>query len=190
MAEHFLDDSEIGAVPEQMRCEAVSEKVRVNVLFESGPARMFLHDLPDTRRCKFGAALRKKNFAATAALHQFRPLGGQVRCQRFACFAANRHKAGLVALTSYAYNALFEVEILKTRVCQLGNTQTACIKQFDHRSISQAVRSFGVDPFQELLDLQFIQRFREIALDSRKRQRFSRIALNLSLSEQEPEKNF
>ena len=48
MAEHFLDDAQIGAVPQEMRREAVSQKVRINVLFESGAARMFLHDLPDT----------------------------------------------------------------------------------------------------------------------------------------------
>ena len=51
VAEHFLDDAQIGAVPQEMRREAVSQKVRVNVLFESGAARMFFHDLPDTRCC-------------------------------------------------------------------------------------------------------------------------------------------
>ena len=51
MAEHFLDDAKIGAISQQMRREAVSKKVRVNVLFESGASRMFFHDLPDARRC-------------------------------------------------------------------------------------------------------------------------------------------
>ena len=49
MTEHFLDNAQIGAVPEQMRCETVPEKVRINVLFQSGLLRMFFHDLPDTR---------------------------------------------------------------------------------------------------------------------------------------------
>jgi len=49
VAEHFLDDAQICAVPQEMRREAVSQKMRINVLFESGAARMFLHDLPDTR---------------------------------------------------------------------------------------------------------------------------------------------
>ena len=189
MAEHFLDDAQIGAVSQEMRREAVSQKVRINVLFESGAARMFLYDLPDTRCCQFGAALGKKNLAAATALHEFRPLGGQVRRQRFARLATHRHKTGLISLTSHAHNSLFEVEILKTRVCQLRNTQTTCVKQLDHRSIAQAVKGIRVDLFQELLDLQFIQRFREISLDSRERQRFSGIALNLALSDQEPKKN-
>src|ERR1700745_3560175 len=60
--EHFLDDPKIGAVPQQMRREAVPQKMWVNVLFQSGTSCMFLHDLPDTRCCQFGAALGKKNF--------------------------------------------------------------------------------------------------------------------------------
>jgi len=48
--EHFLDDAKIGAVAQQVRRKAVSQKVRVNVLFQSGPSRVFLHDLPDTHR--------------------------------------------------------------------------------------------------------------------------------------------
>ena len=51
VAEHFLDDAQIGAIPQEMRREAVSQKVRINVLFESGLSRMFLHDLPDTYCC-------------------------------------------------------------------------------------------------------------------------------------------
>lgn len=51
VTEHFLDDAQIGAVPQQMRREAVPQKVRVNVLFQSGASRMGLYDLPDTHRC-------------------------------------------------------------------------------------------------------------------------------------------
>src|SRR4029077_3516338 len=172
-----------------MRREAVSQKMRINVLFESGAACMFFHYLPDTHCGYFGAALGKKNLTAGTALHEFRPFSGQVRRQRLARLATYGHKAGLVSLTSHAYNSLFEVEIFKTRICQFRNTQTACVKQLDHRSIAQPVRSSRVDLFQELLDLQFVQSFWEIPLDSRERQRFSRIALNFALSDQEPEKN-
>ena len=49
VAQHLLDDSQIRAVAKQMRCEAVPQKVRINVLFQSGPLRVLLHDLPDPR---------------------------------------------------------------------------------------------------------------------------------------------
>ena len=47
VAQHLLDDSQIRAVAEQMRCETVAEKVRIDVLFQSGPLRVLLNDLPD-----------------------------------------------------------------------------------------------------------------------------------------------
>jgi hypothetical protein len=49
VAQHLLNDSQIGAVPEQMRRETVPEKMWINVLVEPGPLRVFFHDLPDTR---------------------------------------------------------------------------------------------------------------------------------------------
>ena len=49
VAQHLLDDSQIRAVAEQMRCEAVSQKVRINVLFQADPLRVLLNDLPDPR---------------------------------------------------------------------------------------------------------------------------------------------
>jgi hypothetical protein len=49
MPQHLLDDSQIGAVPEQMRRETVSKKVWINIFLQSGTSRVFLHDLPDTR---------------------------------------------------------------------------------------------------------------------------------------------
>ena len=49
--QHFLDDAEVGAISEQMGRETVPEKMRINILFQSGVPGMFFHDLPDTRRC-------------------------------------------------------------------------------------------------------------------------------------------
>jgi hypothetical protein len=49
VAQHLLDDSQIRAVAEQMRCEAVPQKVRINVLFQSGALRVLFNDLPDPR---------------------------------------------------------------------------------------------------------------------------------------------
>ena len=49
VAKHLLDDSKIRAVAEQMRCEAVPQKVRINILFQSGALGVFFNDLPDPR---------------------------------------------------------------------------------------------------------------------------------------------
>jgi hypothetical protein len=49
MAEHLLDDSKVRAVAQEMRCEAVPQKVRINVLFQAGVLRVLLNDLPNPR---------------------------------------------------------------------------------------------------------------------------------------------
>src|SRR6059036_2533893 len=51
------------------------------------------------------------------------------------------------------------------------------------------MNSFGVDFFQELLHLQFVQRLREIPLYPRQRQCLGRITLYDSLGGEKPEKN-
>ncbi len=50
VAEHFLDNAQIGAIPQQMRRKTVPEKMRINILLQPGVPRMFFHDLPDSRR--------------------------------------------------------------------------------------------------------------------------------------------
>ena len=47
VAEHLLDNSKIRSIAEQMRGEAVPQKMRINVLFQSGVLRVLLNDLPN-----------------------------------------------------------------------------------------------------------------------------------------------
>ena len=49
VAQHLLDDSKISAVAEQMRCEAVPQKVRINIFFKPGALRVLFNDLPNPR---------------------------------------------------------------------------------------------------------------------------------------------
>ena len=50
VAEHFLDNAQIGAIPQQMCRKTVPEKMRINIRLQSGVLRMSFHDLPDARR--------------------------------------------------------------------------------------------------------------------------------------------
>ena len=49
VAEHFLNDAQVGAVAQQMRREAVPEQMRINILFQPSVPGFFLNDLPDPR---------------------------------------------------------------------------------------------------------------------------------------------
>src|SRR5260370_4655623 len=46
VAEHLLNNPQIGAVPGQMLLETMPENVTVNVLLDSGPSCVFFHYLP------------------------------------------------------------------------------------------------------------------------------------------------
>ena len=50
VAQHLLNNSKIRAVAEEVRCEAVPEKVRINVFFKPGTLRVLFNDLPNPRR--------------------------------------------------------------------------------------------------------------------------------------------
>jgi len=49
VAQHLLDDPQIGAVPEEMRCETMPEKVWIDIFLQPGTARVLFYNLPDTR---------------------------------------------------------------------------------------------------------------------------------------------
>ena len=51
VAEHFLNDAQVGAIAQQMRRKTVPEKMGINVLLQPGVPRTFFYDLPDARRC-------------------------------------------------------------------------------------------------------------------------------------------
>jgi hypothetical protein len=56
VSKHFLDNSQVGSIAQQMRGKTVSQQMRVNIGFDTRALRMFLHNLPNTRCRKFGAA--------------------------------------------------------------------------------------------------------------------------------------
>jgi hypothetical protein len=51
VAEHFLDNAQVGAVAKEMRRETVPEKMGIDIFLESGVPRMLFYNLPDARGC-------------------------------------------------------------------------------------------------------------------------------------------
>ena len=47
VTEHFLDNTQIGPIVEQMRGEAMPQRVRSDILRDASPARVFLDQQPD-----------------------------------------------------------------------------------------------------------------------------------------------
>ena len=51
VAEHFLDNAQVGAVAKEMRRETVPEKMGIDIFLESSVPRMLFYNLPDARGC-------------------------------------------------------------------------------------------------------------------------------------------
>src|SRR5690349_18699608 len=66
VAEHFLDDTEIAAVVEQVGGETVAQRVRFDVLGDAGGLRMALDPMPDGLGAHLLAVRGKKYFRAVA----------------------------------------------------------------------------------------------------------------------------
>src|SRR5690242_2129266 len=92
MAQHLLDDTQVSPVSEQVRREAMPQKMRINVLFQAAVSRVLLNDLPNPRRRKFCASLGKKNLTTAARFHKFWSLAREICCQGFTGFAADGHQ--------------------------------------------------------------------------------------------------
>jgi hypothetical protein len=75
-------------------------------------------------------------------------------------------------------------------VGQFRNAQAAGVKQFDDRAITQSERHFCVDAFEQLLDLQFVQRFGQITFNPRQREHVSRILIELAFTGEKSKENF
>ena len=111
MAEHFLDDAQIGAIAEEMRSETVPQEMWINIFLQPGMPRMFFHDLPDAGSGQFAAACRQENLAAAAALHERRALGREICGQCFARLAAHRDEAHFVAFAGDANDPFLGVKV-------------------------------------------------------------------------------
>ena len=72
MAEHFLDDAQIGAVFEQVRRKGMAKHVRRDVARDAGVANAGFDAAPHRWRGKFGAAIGEEQCAWGYWSDQFR----------------------------------------------------------------------------------------------------------------------
>src|SRR5207245_1557234 len=61
MPEEFLDGAKVSAVRKQMRCERVTQRMRMQVPIDIGDAHVFFHDAPDGTLRKAPAQIVEKD---------------------------------------------------------------------------------------------------------------------------------
>src|ERR1051325_9974567 len=146
--------------------------------------RMFcdlLHDLPDAHRRELSAAARgKKNLAPRLLRHALGASALNVGAQRVTRLFSNRYDARFVAFAGDANDAVFEIEEFELRIDQLRYAQAAGVKQLKDRAVAQAARRVHIDTIEQAIDLEFVHRLRQVALDPRERDGFGDVVRNSS----------
>ena len=100
MAQHFLDDAEVGAVLEQVRREAVPEHVRSNVFIDATTFDALFDVQPKGHAGESGAATGEENSAGGAGFDELWARGAEVTFERGDGGFADRDDAFLVPLAN------------------------------------------------------------------------------------------
>ncbi len=153
VAEHFLDDPEIGAVFEEVGGEAVSEHVRGDVALDAGEAGAFLDAEPEGDRGERGAAAGEEDSGGRARGEEAGAAGVEVVLEGIDGLAAGGDDAFLVAFADDIDEAGVEVELFEADVAEFGEAEAGGIGQFEGGLIAQGVGGFGGDGLEEAADL-------------------------------------
>ena len=145
MAQEFLHVAQRGAVLEQVRGEAVAQRVgrdfRVNAgLFGGG-----FEDVPDPLAGQALAAVVdvERGFAFLVGDH-FGPRAADVFAQVGQGFGIHIYDALLGALAPGADEALFKVDVLHVEGNQLADPDAGGVEQFQDAGVAAAFRSAGI----------------------------------------------
>ena len=101
----------------------------------------------------------------------------EIRGDGLAGLLPDGDEARFVAFAGHADDAVVEVEVLQARIDELGDAQAAGVEQLEDGAVAQAARRVVVHAVEQLLDLQFVHRLGQVALDARQRQELGDIAL-------------
>lgn len=153
VAEHLLNGAEVGSTFEQVRCEGVAKKVRVDATgLEPGPIGELPQDEEDPSARKRPAADIQEELGPVTTI-QVRPAEREVSTHRFCSRAPERYEALLVALAEHADDALLERDATLLESDRLGHTQPGSVEKLDQRPIAQRSRAGAGGRVDEALGL-------------------------------------
>jgi len=159
VAEQFLNDPQVGAVFEQVRCETVPQHVRRDVSLDAGEAAPFLDARPQRHRRKRRASAREENIPRTlAGLGQFAASVFQVALDCLDGAAAHRYDSLFISLADDVDKTGVELQLLEPQPSQLGQPQAGGVTKLKHRVIAKRRWCHRLNRPQQFLDLPIGQR--------------------------------
>lgn len=116
MAEQFLDDTQVGAMFQEMCRKAVPQHVRSDVALDAGPANVVFNPQPECDGRKRSSAPGQKNIRGGFWRDEFWACYFDVAIQRFNGFFSHRHDALFVAFADDVDEPGFQVQLLQPEI--------------------------------------------------------------------------
>src|SRR5690606_17227463 len=176
VAEHLLNGPEVGAALQQMRGEAVSQRVRSDVSRDPCRCDVPLQDLPCTHPAQRRASRVQEEPALALAALQLRTCLTKVHRRRTQCAPANRYQPLLAALSENPEQALVHEDVGSAKPDPLRYAKPGPIPQLHHCPIAERERLFQCGSREKCLHLGDAQHLRKRTPASRCGEAVTRIA--------------
>ena len=184
MPEHLLQRAQVAAAGEQVRGEAVAQRVRAHLRSEPGGRGVALHDLVEPLAGQAAAALVDEQARLPAVADQSPAPALEVGGERAGRSGADRHEPLLGALAAGAQDAGLEVDVTRLELDRLRRPQPACVHRLEQRAVAQRGRLGTTRLAQQLGDLVAAEHLGQLAALLRRAQVRGRIARQLRTAAQ------
>ena len=193
MAQHFLNDAQVGAVGEQVAGEGVAQRVRVDILMDAGAGGGDFHHIPDPFPVQRTAAFGEKHIGGTRIfLRQQRSHVGQIAPQRAQRDFADRHDPGFAAFADHPQQFVVEIHGGQRQPGQLADPQPGGVQHLQNGAVAHLERLLhrGGEGLQKGVHLRFRQEVRQDAPQFRRIHHGGHILFQDALFRQEAAQHF
>ena len=147
MTEEFLDDPQVSAIFQQVRCKAMPKHVRCYPDFHSSSQGTLFDSQPKRHLSKGRSPFCKENIGRRTFRHQAWPAKLQVPRQGCRRVAAYGHNTLLIAFPNDIDESAFELQLFQSQTAKFSQTKSRSIRQFENGLVAQGLwcfRFFGM----------------------------------------------
>ena len=144
VAEHFLDDAEVGAVFDEVGREGVAEGVGGDFLVDACDERLLLDEVEDGHPAERAAVFVEEGDVVEGGLGG-RGASGQIGREGVRRHLAEGDEPFLVAFADYAHEAFLEVDVRDEQAAGLGDPQAAAVEDLEDGAVAEGAPVAGGD---------------------------------------------
>ena len=135
VAEHFLDDAQIGAVLDEVRGEGVAEGVRGDFLADAREQRLLFDEIENGHPAQRAAVFVQEGDVVEGRF------GGRGACvevvlEGVGCHFPEGDEPLFVAFADDAHKALLEIDVRDLQAAGFGDAQAAAVEDFEDGAVT------------------------------------------------------